>query len=250
MSNLIYIMGKSSSGKDTIYSKLKEKININTYVLYTTRPMRDGEIEGREYNFITREKYNELEQRGKVIEARHYNVVNAKGNKDVWTYATIDDDQWDKDGDFITIGTLESYNSIKKYFENHPERSLTLLPVYIQIPEEERRIRAIKRENEKAKPNFEEMERRLKADNIDFSDEKLEEIGITEDYIFENDDLEECVNKIERYIKENTMENYKIVKLNPMISFKYSKKQREEIRRKEREILNGIKNKEDDDEER
>lgn len=46
------------------------------------------------------------------------------------------------------------------------------------------------------------------------------------------------------------MENYKIVKLNPMISFKYSKKQREEIRRKEREILNGIKNKEDDDEER
>lgn len=202
MSNLIYIMGKSSSGKDTIYQKLVERMDTNSYVLYTTRPMRDGEKEGREYNFITREEYKKLEKSGKVIEARHYNVVNAEGNKDVWTYATIDDKQWEKAGDFLTIGTLESYNSIKKYLRNHPERHLSLLPVYIRIDEEERRIRSTKRENEKARPNFEEMERRLKADNIDFSQEKLEEAGITLAQTFENDNLEDCVNKIEKYIKE------------------------------------------------
>ena len=247
MSNLVYIMGKSSSGKDTIYQKLVKKMDTNSYVLYTTRPMRDGEQEGREYHFITREEYSKLEEEGKVIEARHYNVVNAEGNKDIWTYATIDDKQWDKQGDFITIGTLESYNSIKKYLNNHPERDLSLLPVYIEIDEEERRKRATKRENEKAKPNFEEMERRLKADNIDFSEEKLEEAGISLAETFENDSLEECVNNIEEYIKENTMENYHIVTLKPMLPNKYSPAQRAEIRRKEAEILNSGKNKDDDE---
>jgi len=52
MSNLIYIMGKSSAGKDTVYQRLKDKIDTNQYVPYTTRPKRDGEQEGREYNFL------------------------------------------------------------------------------------------------------------------------------------------------------------------------------------------------------
>lgn len=245
MSNLIYIMGKSSSGKDTIYQKLVKRMDTNVYVLYTTRPMRDGEQEGREYNFITREKYKELEENGKVIEARHYNVVNSEGNKDVWTYATIDDDQWKKEGDFLTIGTPESFLSIKDYLEKHNENGLKLLPVYIYIDEEERRERAIKRENEKAKPNFKEMERRLKADNIDFSVENLKKAGINEDYMFENDDLEECVDNIVNYIEENKMKNYRIVTLKPMMPIKYSPAQRAEIRRKEAEILNSGKNKDD-----
>ncbi|MBO5413075.1 MAG: guanylate kinase, partial [Clostridia bacterium] len=55
MSNFIYIMGKSSTGKDTIYKRLKDKIDTNVYVPYTTRPMREGEQEGREYYFLNRE---------------------------------------------------------------------------------------------------------------------------------------------------------------------------------------------------
>ena len=204
MSNLIYIMGKSSSGKDTIYQELIKKMNTNLYVLYTTRPMRDGEKEGREYNFITREKYNELEKEGKVIEARHYNVVNEDGNKDIWTYATIDDKQWDKQGNFLTIGTLESYSSIKEYLEKHEEKDLQLLPIYIEIDEEERRKRAINREKAKSKPNFEEMERRIKADNIDFSKENLIKAEIDKSQTFENYDLNECVNSILKYIEEKT----------------------------------------------
>ena len=53
---LIYIMGKSSSGKDTIYKILKEKLDVNTYVMYTTRPMREEEINGVTYNFISSEE--------------------------------------------------------------------------------------------------------------------------------------------------------------------------------------------------
>lgn len=201
MSNLIYIMGKSSAGKDTIYQKVKERINTNLYIPYTTRPMREGEVQGREYNFITREEFNELEKEQKVMENRNYNVINKNGEKDIWTYATIADKQWDKDGDFLSIGTLESYTSILKYLKNHPEKELKMLPVYISISEEERRKRATARENQQAKPNFEEMERRLKADNIDFSEEKLREAGISKFETFENYDLEKCVSEIIGYVE-------------------------------------------------
>ena len=44
-------MGKSSSGKDSIYRKLEstEEFGLKRLVIYTTRPIRDGEKEGREY---------------------------------------------------------------------------------------------------------------------------------------------------------------------------------------------------------
>ena len=48
---IIYFMGKSASGKDTIYRKVKEKLNPSPkeIILYTTRPIRDHEENGREY---------------------------------------------------------------------------------------------------------------------------------------------------------------------------------------------------------
>lgn len=202
MSKFIYIMGKSSAGKDTVYQKLKEKINTNLYIPYTTRPMRDGEVQGREYNFITSDEFNQLQDEQKVMESRNYKVINKNGEKDVWTYATIADKQWEQAGDFLSIGTLQSYTNILKYLEDHPEKSLEMVPVYICISEEERRKRAVAREMQQAKPNFEEMERRLEADNRDFSAEKLKEAGISEFETFENYDLKKCVNKIIEYVKK------------------------------------------------
>ena len=77
-----------------------------------------------------------------------------------------------------------------------------MVPVYICISEEERRKRAVAREMQQAKQNFEEMERRLEADNRDFSEEKLKEAGISEFETFENYDLKKCVNKIIEYVKK------------------------------------------------
>lgn len=209
MSNFIYIMGKSSTGKDTIYKRLKDKIDTNVYVPYTTRPMREGEQEGREYYFLNREQFEELQHQDKVMEARNYNVINAQGEKDIWTYATIADSQWDKEGDFLSIGTLESYTSIIRYLEEHPEKDLNMIPVYISIDEQERENRARKREEQQIKPNYEEMKRRFEADNRDFSKEKLEKAGIGESETFENYDLEKCVEQIVTYINENVKKDFK-----------------------------------------
>ncbi len=54
MGKIFYIMGKSSSGKDTIYNRLRtdETLELSKLILYTTRPMREGEMQGREYHFV------------------------------------------------------------------------------------------------------------------------------------------------------------------------------------------------------
>ena len=74
---IIYFMGKSASGKDTIYRKVKEKLNPSPkeIILYTTRPIRDHEENGREYFFVTDSKIAKMENEGKIIEKRVYHTV-------------------------------------------------------------------------------------------------------------------------------------------------------------------------------
>ena len=105
MSKIFYFMGKSASGKDTIFKQIKERMpDLKTIVIYTTRPIREGEQEGVEYYFVDEKRLAELEAQGKVIELRAYNTVHG-----VWKYFTVDDGQFDGDENYIAIGTLESY---------------------------------------------------------------------------------------------------------------------------------------------
>lgn len=215
MLNFIYIMGKSASGKDTIYKKIKEQIDVKTYVLYTTRPIRIGEQEGVDYHYISNEQMLKFKQEGKIIESRTYQTV-----KGPWTYATIVDEQLEQNGDILTVGTLESYNNIREYYKN--KKDIKLLPVYITIDEEERRKRAVKREQKQKNPNYEEVERRMKADNIDFSEENLKRAGIGQNETFENYDLDKCVGSILTYIQKERekrltlQEKYKVEGLKPV----------------------------------
>ena len=57
MGKIYYMMGKSSSGKDTLYGMLMkdEKLRLKTVVPYTTRPMRAGEENGEILTFAQKE---------------------------------------------------------------------------------------------------------------------------------------------------------------------------------------------------
>lgn len=190
MGKIFYIMGKSSSGKDTICSRLQEEYSeIKKVILYTTRPIRSGEINGREYNFISEKELEEYENKGKLIEKRIYNTEF--GN---WIYATLDDGQFAFDKyNYIMIGTLESYNSMVSYFGKE-----NIEPIYIFLESKERLLRAIERESTQSSPGYNELCRRYLADEKDFSEEKLIEAGIKNRY--ENKDLEECLSKIKKDI--------------------------------------------------
>ena len=191
MSKIFYLMGKSASGKDTIYKKIKEAMpELKTIVIYTTRPIRQGEAEGVEYHFVDEGKLQEFWEAGKVIELREYNTVHG-----IWKYFTVDDGQFDAEDNYIAIGTLESYKGMRKYLGEEK-----LVPIYIEVEDGVRLERALSRERKQKEPKYEELCRRFLADAADFSPEKLEEAGIT--YRFSNTNVDKCVNEIVRNIQE------------------------------------------------
>lgn len=192
MGKIYCVMGKSSSGKDTVYKKLKEQYKeFRLIVPYTTRPIREGEKDGVEYYFVDPEQFRAMKEDGKVIESRSYNTKCG-----IWTYFTADDGQIDLSAaDYLLIGTLVSYQALREYFGEE-----AIVPVYLEVEDGLRLARALERERRQEKPKYVEMCRRFLADEEDFSEENLIKSGITER--FGNEDFTECLNKIQRYIEE------------------------------------------------
>lgn len=189
---IYFVMGKSASGKDTIYKKLLERIpELKTIIPYTTRPMREGEKEGAEYHFTDEASLQEMWEMGKVIEKRTYHTMYGP-----WSYATVDDGQIDlREGNILMIGTLESYQSIRSYFGRE-----NTVPLYIEVEDGERLERALNREKQQKCPRYAELCRRFLADEEDFSEEKLAEAGITARDRYENRELEKCLDDLAQRI--------------------------------------------------
>lgn len=196
MGRIFYIMGKSSSGKDTIYSRLlrDKEFGLKNVLLYTTRPVRQGEADGREYHFVDEARFRQFMDEGKVIEYRTYETVHGP-----WTYFTADDGQVDlKACSYLAIGTLESYENMKRYFGEE-----NVCPIYVEVEDGERLKRALAREELQEKPRYAEMCRRFLADTEDFSEENLERAGIKRR--FQNVELESCMEEIREYIRSRSV---------------------------------------------
>lgn len=190
MGKICYIMGKSSSGKDTIYKKLRERMpQLKTITLYTTRPVRAGERDGVEYYFVDEDRLAEMESKGCVIEVRAYDTKCG-----VWKYFTADDGQIDLNRyHYLVIGTLQSYEAMCRYFGKD-----VMIPIYVEVEDGQRLFRALERERMQEEPKYAEMCRRFLADQEDFSQENLKKAGIEKRFI--NDDIDTCLNEIQEYL--------------------------------------------------
>jgi guanylate kinase len=112
----------------------------------------------------------------------------------VWKYFTVDDGQIDlAHNNYLLIGTLETYRKIRDYFGKEK-----VCPIYIEVEDGERLMRAIAREQSQNTPKYEEMCRRFLADASDFSEEKLEAAGIRRRFI--NRDLHTTIDEVASYI--------------------------------------------------
>lgn len=192
MGKIFCIMGKSATGKDTIYQKLFDESNLNLkrIIPYTTRPIREGEVEGREYHFCTEEDVQRLDRENRIVELRSYDTIYG-----IWKYFTVNDGniQLEKDN-YLLIGTLEAYIKIRDYFGKDK-----VLPIYIEVEDGERLLRAISREKLQDVPKYEEMCRRFLADAKDFSEEKLLAAGIENRFV--NMDISDTLVKVKTYIE-------------------------------------------------
>lgn len=193
MNEIVFIMGKSASGKDRIYRELSEDkaLGLNKITMYTTRPLRSGEAEGREYHFVDDDTAKRLENENKIIEIRCYDTVFG-----VWKYFTADDGQIDLNSGsrYIVIGTLEAYEQFISYFGKEH-----ILPIYIEVDDRIRLQRAIDRENQQKSPKYIELCRRFLADDKDFGEDKLRQAGIVKRFS-NNGNIEDCINMIKKEI--------------------------------------------------
>lgn len=193
MGKIFYIMGKSSSGKDTIYKKLLgfAELSLKKIVLYTTRPIREGEKEGVEYYFTEQKKLDTLLAEGKVIECRTYQTLYGE-----WKYFSVNDAQINlEQNNYLAMGTLDSYQKYREYYGEE-----TLVPIYIEVENGIRLERALLREKNQKHAKYDEMCRRFLADEIDFSEEKITALGIKKR--FHNNELTHTIDEIVKYIND------------------------------------------------
>lgn len=193
MGKLFVIMGKSASGKDTLYRLIMERHpELRPVVPYTTRPIRAGEKEGREYHFVTDETLHQMEKENRVVECRCYETV-----KGLWNYFTADDGQINlEEANSCLISTLEGYMGIRNFYGVQQ-----VVPLYIAVDDFVRMDRSLKREKEQKNPCVAEVCRRFLADEADFSEEKLQQAGITEEIL--NVSLQEALEEIEKRIDKS-----------------------------------------------
>ena len=161
---ILMFIGPSSSGKDFFYRKATKKYNLKEITLYTTRPKRNGEIDGREYFFISDKEMDELDVNNNLVERRDYNTKHG-----IWSYATRGDDiDYIKDN-YIVINTWEGYKKYIEYFGMD-----NVIPIYIDVNYNTRIERAIKREMKQENPKYNELRRRFIFDRVDFKREYIE----------------------------------------------------------------------------
>jgi len=192
MGKIVFLMGKSAAGKDTVHKRLREKgeFSLLSIIPYTTRPIRLGEENGVEYFFTDEAGYEAFRAGGRVIESRAYHTCHG-----IWRYFTVDDGQIDLEkNSYIMIGTPESFVQTQEYFDRDK-----ILPVLIELDDGIRLQRALDREKSQGEPKYEEMCRRFLADARDFSEERIKKAGI--ERRFNNNDLECCEKEMMEYIR-------------------------------------------------
>lgn len=192
MSYIFCLMGKSSSGKDTVYRRLLADagLGLRRMVTGTTRPIREGETDGVEYYFYTDKELEKLRKAGRIIECRSYDTVHG-----IWNYFTVADGHLDAaHQDYLTINTLEAYIRLRDYYGSD-----CLIPIYLEVEDGLRLQRALDREREQTEPKYKELCRRFLADEEDFSPENLAKERIQP--IFQNVVLDETVAAVSAYIR-------------------------------------------------
>lgn len=160
---MIILTGKSCSGKTTVASELC-KLGYSGIVGYTTRPPREGEVEGDAYHFITQKEFLKKVDDGFFAESRSFHAANGQ----TWYYGTaLEDLGPDK------VAVLNPHGT--KMLKKIPE----IVPVvfYLKVDDEIIRDRLEKRDKDMA-----EAARRMKSDLVDFCD--MEE---TADFVLRND---------------------------------------------------------------
>ena len=180
MKLLICIVGGSGSGKSTLENEIIMHDGFRKAISHTTRPRREGEHNGREYHFVTKEDFSDNVSNNKMLE----NVFFAGNN-----YG-LSKDEFDKNSDHLVfVVEPNGLNQIIDYIDTN-NLSIEPLVIYMNITEKERFKNMVKR-----------------GDNPVAIQERLANESIVED--FEKSDIEPqiTISKLSDSMSETVLED-------------------------------------------
>ncbi len=187
---LVILSGVAGAGKDTIKRELiKRMSNVESLPSYTSRPKREGDVEGGTYNFVTKQEFEEMIEKGEFYEYdihhNHYygtsrKLLNEKINNGKIIVKDID---------------VNGTENLKKLLE----KDTKIITIFLRVPKEELKRRLESRED---KPSPQEVILRL--NRFDYEESKIS----LYDYVLKNNDLEKTVKIIMSIIEnEYNIEN-------------------------------------------
>lgn len=176
---MIILIGESGSGKTTILNKLVEK-GYEKAINHTTRKPREGELKSGEYKFLTKEEFNKMWDNGELLQRAEFNNeyygISTSSLKD----------------NVVCISIVNSVKDIKNRAKELNLENVKITTIYVYVKEQERIKRMKKRGDSE-----ESIQERLVIDREKFKDAKK-----VADFIVENKNIEETVNKIINLKKE------------------------------------------------
>lgn len=170
---MIILIGESGSGKTTILNELN-KIGYKKATNYTTREKRIGEESIGEYIFVTKSEFEKMWKENKLLQRAEFNN-NSYG---------IGIDSLRED--VVCISIVDSIKDIKQKQKELNLDDINIITIYIYVPAEERTKRMLKRGD-----SIKAIQERLIIDK-----EKFKNASLVADYVIENNNLQDTVNKI------------------------------------------------------
>ena len=182
---MLCLCGGSGVGKDTLMKKLIEKYDYRRLVTYTTRPKREGEVNGIDYHFVSPKMFHELCADDFFAETTNYTVANGE----VWEYGTANKDIRN---DTIVILNPHGLKELKK------NKSLDIIAIHLFASYGEIWNRLRERGD-----YSDEASRRMEADKKDFEDiDEYIDFAVNTSGRYSIDEMADLINQIYSMRKE------------------------------------------------
>lgn len=181
---LVILSGVAGAGKDTIKKELIKRMeNVESLPSYTSRPIRPGDINGKTYNFVSKQEFEKMIQDGEFYEYDiHHNnyygvprkLLNEKLNNGKIIVKDVD---------------VNGTENLIKLLSNETR----IITIFLRVPKQELRRRLEQRED-----NPSEEEIILRLNRFDYEESKIS----LYDYVLKNNDLEKTIQIIMTIINQ------------------------------------------------
>ena len=175
---LVILSGVAGAGKDTIKKELIKRMeNVESLPSYTSRPIREGDIEGGTYHFISREEFE------KMIENQEFYEYDVHHNQYYGTSRKLLNDKIKSGKIIVKDIDVNGTEHLKELLGNDTK----VVTIFLRVPKEELKHRL---ENRIDKPSPQEI--KLRLNRFDYEESRINMY----DYVLRNNDLEKTVQII------------------------------------------------------